>query len=79
MRTYPTLKIDGTEYSTIRKPVVLALSAGGHLEFDTVNRALGRIAKMCPSDPLPKNIYCFELKKWNVVKFHATRSISLVA
>jgi hypothetical protein len=79
MRNYPTLKIDGTEYSTIRKPVVLALFAGGHLEFDTVKRALGRIEKMCPSDPLPKNIYCFESKKWSVVKIHETRSTSLVA
>lgn len=73
MRFYPTLKIDGNEYSTIQKPVVLTFSAGGHLEFDTVKRALERIEKMQPSDPLPKSIYCFESERWTVVNVGATR------
>lgn len=68
MQFYPTLKIDGTEYTTIQKPVVLALSARGHLEFDTVKRALARIERMQPTDPRPKNIYRFEVTGWKVVQ-----------
>ena len=78
MRFYPTLKIDGNEYSTIQKPVVLTFSAGGHLEFDTVKRALGRIEKLQANDPVPKNICCFESERWNVVRVPASRHSSLV-
>jgi hypothetical protein len=68
MQFYPTLKINGAEYSTIQKPVVVALCARGHLEFDTVKRALARLQQMKPGDPAPKTIYCFETTGWKVVE-----------
>jgi hypothetical protein len=70
MQFYPPLKINGTEYSTIQKPVVLALSARAHLEFDTVKRALARLEQMKPADTAPKTIYCFETTGWKVVQHY---------
>ena len=71
MQFYPTLKINGTEYSTIQKPVVLVLSARGRLEFDTVKRALARLEQMKPTDSAPKSIYCFETTGWKVVEHYS--------
>jgi hypothetical protein len=68
MQFYPTLTIDGTEYSSIEKPVVLVISAGAPLEFDTVEEALAYIEAMPTTDSLPENLYRFDMTGWQAVK-----------